>query len=280
MPTLSLRRTCVPLFTVAVTLMAAVPAFAQRTREEGQERRRPAERNQDRNDGKPSATVPDRTENGATLVVPAEEASKGKVYYVLSGRDNQINFESDAPLEKIEGTSNEVVGYVVVAEKEGQPFDIVAGAFRLPVASLKTGIPQRDEHLRGGQWLDAGGHPDITYSITNVTKPKEAKAEDEFATYTARIIGMMTIRGAEHRVIAPSRLTLMPESDKTRAQAPGDLMAIRSTFRVKLKDYDVDVAANANAKGKVSNDIAIDLFLTLSTAMPEASGGSTAEAQP
>ncbi len=268
------------LFATAAVLTLTFAASAQRTRDEGQDRGRRAERSQDRGEDKPTTAVPERTESGATLAVPAEEAARGKVYYLISGRDNQITFKSDAPLEKIEGTSNEVVGYVVVGEKEGQPFDIISGAFRLPVESLKTGIPQRDDHLRGGEWLNAGAHPDITYSITNVTKPKEAKAEDEFATYSARIVGMMSIRGQEERVVAPSRITLMPESEKTRAQAAGDLLAIRSTFKIKLKEYDVDVAANPNAKGKVSNDIAIDLFLTLSTAMPGSSGEPATEAQP
>lgn len=264
---------------VAAVLAFTLTAVAQRTREGGDpDRGRQQERDRDKD--KATTVIPERTESGKTLVVPADEASKGKVYYVISGKDAQITFNSDAPLEKIEGTSNQVVGYVVVAEKEGQPFDIVAGAFRLPVDSLKTGIPERDEHLRGSQWLDASPHPDITYSITNVTKPKEAKAEDEFATYSARIVGMMAIRGVEDKLVTPARITLMPESDKTRTQASGDLMAIRCTFKVKLKDYDVDVVANA--KGKVSNSIAIDAFLTLSTGNPDASGDadSTGEAPP
>ena len=76
------------------------------------------------------AAAPDRTPSGATLVVPAEHASLGTVYFVEAGPDVQVTFTSDAPVERIVGTSSAVVGYAVVADDPataGAP--IVAGAF-------------------------------------------------------------------------------------------------------------------------------------------------------
>jgi polyisoprenoid-binding protein YceI len=202
-----------------------------------------------------------------TLPVPEEEAAKGKVYYVLPGKDAQVTFTSDAPLEHIKGTSNQVVGYVVVAEKEGQEgFDIVSGAFRLPVKSLDTGIPLRNEHLQGERWLNVADHPDISYKITNVTKPSEVKKDDAFTTYGARIVGEMTVNGQEKKLSAGARITRMPASEKTRARAPGDLMAIRCSFKVELSDYGMDAAT---AGDKIANEIEIDTFLMLSTVKPE-----------
>ncbi len=209
---------------------------------------------------------PERAEGDKTLMVPEEEAAKGKVYYVLPGKDAQITFTSDAPLEHIKGTSNQVLGYVVVADAENGSFDILSGAFRLPVKSLDTGIPTRNEHLQGEKWLNAGSNPDITYVITNVTKPNEVKKDDAFTTYSARIVGEMTINGKTDKVSAGARITRMPESEKTRARAPGDLMAIRCSFKVKLDDYGIDPGAGGD---KVANEIEIDTFLMLSTAKPE-----------
>lgn len=209
---------------------------------------------------------PERSEGGKTLVIPEDEAAKGRVYYVLPGKDAQVTFTSDAPLEHIKGTSNQVVGYVVVAEGENGGFDIVSGAFRLPVKSLDTGIPTRNEHLQGEKWLNAASNPDVTYVIANVTRPNEVKKDEAFTTYSARIVGEMTVNGRSDKLSTGARITRMPESENTRARAPGDLMAIRCSFKVKLDDYGIDPGAGGD---KVANEIEIDTFLMLSTTRPE-----------
>jgi len=86
----------------------------------------------------PAIPVADATRDGKTLVAPEDHRAKGTVYYAIIDKDRQIYFESDAALENIKGQSNDVIGYAVLSPN--RPGTIVTGDWRLPVASMKTGI--------------------------------------------------------------------------------------------------------------------------------------------
>lgn len=58
-------------------------------------------------------------------------------------------------------------------------------------ASIDTGEPQRDDHLRSDDFFDAAGHPEITFASTRV----DAQGGDR-----VRIVGDLTIRGTTHEV--------------------------------------------------------------------------------
>lgn len=193
----------------------------------------------------------------------------GKVYYVLPGKDGQIVFTSDAPFEHIKGTSSRVIGYAV-APSDGPAGALKAGEFVLPVASLDTGIPMRDEHLQSERWMNATSHPDIVFVLKSVESPKVAKEEQGFTTWDVTLVGDLSMHGVTKSMSIPARITSMPESEKTKARAPGDLMAIRCEYAVKLSDFGVAVDDPAMQSGKVSDEIVIDQFLLLSTVSPEA----------
>lgn len=211
-----------------------------------------------------------RTEKGMTLQVPAEHASMGKVYYVLPGKDGQITFTSDAPLEHIKGTSSRVIGYAVAPTDAAQAGALLAGEFVLPVGSLNTGIPMRDEHLRSDRWMGAESHPDIVFTLKEVRDAKVAKQDAGFTTWQVTLVGDMTIRGVSKSMSVPARITSMPESEKTKARAPGDLLALRCEYAVKLSDFGIATNEPAVQSGKVSDEITLDTFLLLSTVSPEA----------
>ncbi len=71
--------------------------------------------------------------------------------------------------------------------------NVVGGEWWVPVASLKTGIPLRDEHLHGGDWLDAENHPHIKVRLTEVGSWKEVSSTDSFAKYEAEFAGEVEI---------------------------------------------------------------------------------------
>lgn len=210
-----------------------------------------------------------RTEKGQTLAVPAEHASMGRVYYVLPGKDAQVTFESDAPLEHIKGVTNKVVGYAVGAKAEAGGAPIVKGQFNLPVASLNTGIPLRNEHVQSEGWMNAGSFPDVIFTLNDVKDAKVAKQDAGFTTYTATLVGVMTVKGVSKDMSVPARLVVMPESDKTKARAAGDLLAIRATYTIKMSDFGVGVGNPAMQSGKISDELKMDTSLFLSTVSPE-----------
>lgn len=196
--------------------------------------------------------------DGKHLVIPSEHADQGTVYHTLTQRDRQIYFESNAPLENIKGQSNRVIGYAVA----GDDGALAIGEWHLPVESIRTGIDLRDEHLAGGDWLDAKKHPNIVFQLEETRDLKLTKEATGFKTYTATLVGEFTIHGVTQPVtIEDASISYMTESDRTQKIAPGDLMAIRAKYEVKLSDFGV---TNSVIGDKVANNIKIDTVLYFS----------------
>lgn len=222
--------------------------------------------------GQPTSPGAAKSQDGKTLVVPAAEQSKGTVYYALTERDRQVYFESNAPLENIKGQSNKVIGYAVASA--GTPGALAAGEWRLPVASMKTGIDLRDEHLASKAWLDAKANPEVVFKIKETKNVKEVKKTDAFASYTATLVGDLTLHGVTKSITIPdSTITMLKASDATKKVAQGDLISIRSKFTVTLKDYKVSHPVIGE---KVANDVSLDVSLYLSTLPPDKQGSPTA----
>lgn len=204
--------------------------------------------------------VAPKAPGGKTLVVPDAHRSKGRVYYTITGRDRQIYVESDAPLEKIKGQSNAVIGYAVVSPNN--PGEIVAGEWHLPVESIKTGIELRDHHMASEAWLDAAAYPDVIVQIRKTKDIKPLKKTAAFNSYSATLVGDLTLHGVTHTVSVPdSTIIVMKESPATQKVAKGDLLAIRSKFSVTLADYGVShPVIGKKVAGTV--DLNVSLFLS------------------
>lgn len=203
------------------------------------------------------------------LVVEPEHAKLGTVFYVADPtKRNTVSFTSEAPLEDIIGLSNEIEGYVVFDPKN--PEKGGAGKLRVPVKSLDTGIPLRDEHLGGADWLDAETHPQITFRVRKVEDVEEVKQAESYHTYDATLVGDFSIHGKTKRLEIPVRVTYLPESEATRKKMPGDLLAGRAKFEIALADYDVTGPEGMGIIGsKVGKTIQIEVRFTASTEKPE-----------
>lgn len=203
--------------------------------------------------------------SGKTLVVPSELADTGTVYYALTGRDRQVYFESDAPLEKIKGQSNRVIGFAV-AGPESSPAALPGGEWHLPVESMKTGIALRDEHLASSAWFDAEAYPDIVFQLTEVEDIEPGKSGPGYTSYKATLVGDITLHGVTRPIrIEGATITFLAASDKTARIAKGDLLAIRTKYSVTLSDHEV---SHPQIGKKVADEVAITTTLYLSTVPP------------
>lgn len=218
------------------------------------------------------ADVPARTESGLTLEVPADQTGAGTVFYVVPGQDVQITFTSDAPLERIVGTSDAVVGYAVLAPVEGGSAGaaLVHGAFRLPAASFDTSIPERDAHLRSENWLNAAKFPDITFALTGAKDIKLVSRDDDkgFLTFEGTLVGDMTVHGVTKEVSIPARYTYMRKGPATKVRAEGNLLAIRCRFPVRLADYGVNGFPQILGS-RLAEEVQVDEFLVLTDVSPQ-----------
>ncbi len=261
-------------FALAASLFAvAAPAQAEADNPCGGKASNPCEMKADNPCGAKAAN-PCGGKAAAMAGVPAVNpcfAKMGTVFMIADPMQrNTITFRSEAPLEDIIGTTNQVQGYLVFdphSPKKGG-----RGEITVPVASLRTGIPLRDEHLQGPEWLDANGYPNITFTIEDVRDVKSVKKGDGFTTYEAKVLGSFTLRGVTRNIETDARLTYLEESETTRQKLEGDLLATRASFTVALSEFgvrgfdgvvgskvgstidiDVNVMASASAPGKASN---------------------------
>lgn len=201
--------------------------------------------------------APAFSQSPAPVPVDPAHAAQGTVFYVADpmGR-NAVTFKSQAPLEDIVGTSNALTGYVVF--DPAQPSKGARGRLTLPVASLRTGIPLRDEHLRGADWLDASAHQDIEFAIDNIKDVRVVKSAAGGRSYDLKLAGSLSIHGQTRRIEVPARVTYLAETEQTRMRLPGNLVAGRTSFTVSLKDFGVRGMEGAVGP-KVSDTIQIDV---------------------
>lgn len=148
------------------------------------------------------------------------------------GGRNQATFFSTTPLEDINGLTNDVKGTVTFNVSD---LKTLKGKISVSVASIKTGINLRDEHLQSEDWLNAAAHPEISLTIKSVGDVKVL--EDN--KLEAKVTGDITINGVTKEVTSDATLTFLDESEMTKSRAPGDLLGVQAKFKVRLSEFGV-----------------------------------------
>lgn len=158
----------------------------------------------------------------------------------------RTTFTSRAQLETINGVSTRASGSFSV---DPSNLSSASGTITVPVASIRTGIDERDEHLRGSDWLDAGSHPNASFEITGVRGASSLTADQDT---NLQVTGRFTIHGQTHDVTA-----------RVRAKWDGSNgFRLRARFTIELDDYGVSIPSVVRAK--VSNEISIQIDIRAS----------------
>jgi polyisoprenoid-binding protein YceI len=230
-----------------------------------------------------TGTPPETAASGKSLVVPEADKKLGTVFYAIPGKSRQAEVHwagKNEPADKAKpGASNGIIGYAV-AGPEDAPYALKTGWFKLPVKSIDTQIPMRNDHLQGEPWLDAAKFPDIAFQILEVTDIKAAPVREGIALQAAKatIRGNFTIKGVTREVTLPGcDISLTEASGTTASYGKGNLLAIRRRG-IKIPLAEFGITNDAISKGaKVAETTTIDLTLVLSDVAPE---DQTADAAP
>lgn len=149
-----------------------------------------------------------------------------------------ITFESQADIETIVGTTNKAKGTVKADLEKG----VGSVTLAVPVASLKTGIDLRDEHLRSEQWLDAAKFPEITFASKKAEPVKDAKNK-------VKVTGEFTMHGVTKEMTVVVEWKELPAEAIKKAQFPeGRWLKFSTEFPVKLSDHGVKVPEGVGPK--------------------------------
>jgi polyisoprenoid-binding protein YceI len=198
------------------------------------------------------------------------EGDSGAVFVIAARiKQTSIVFHSDAPLESFSGTTSDVNGYLTFDPAHPERGGV--GSIVVPVASLKTGIPLRDEHLRGEDWLDATRFPEIRLRVAKVDSVRCVDSAAGSQTYEVTARGALHIHGEVQEVALNATLTYLPESEATRKRVSGDWLAIRARVLVALADFGIGGPARTDIVGsRVGDTVAVDISL-LATSQARAS---------
>jgi polyisoprenoid-binding protein YceI len=169
---------------------------------------------------------------------------------------NQASFYSGTPLEDITGLSNDVKGSVTFNVND---IKTLKGKVSVSIASIKTGIDMRDEHMRSAGWLNAESFPETSFEIKKISDIKSV-ADNKL---TAKVTGDFTLHGVTKEVVADVTLTYLDENEQTKMRTPGDLFGVNAKFNVKLSDYGVN---NKVVGQKVSENIEVSVSVVGSNA--------------
>ena len=180
---------------------------------------------------------------------------------------NTVTFKSEAPLEDIVGTTNKISGHIMF--NPDNPGEGGFAELTVPVSSLNTGIPLRDEHLQSAGWLDAGAYPEIKLKLNKVVDSRILKETDSSKTFTVNVSGELNLHGVSRPVQMEARLSYLVENEKTKTRLPGNLLAVRTGFDVRLSDHNITGPEGMEIIGaKVGEVIRIEVSLVAGSVNP------------
>ena len=166
---------------------------------------------------------------------------------------NTINFNTDAPLESINGNARGVSGRVQFDPKLPEN---TTGTIDLDTASLHVSNPTMKEHLHGPRWMDVANFPDIQFNVSGL-----GNVDTTANITTADVAGEITIKGVTRAIRAKTTLTYLKGKLKARMgpRGPdGDLLVIRTKFTVNRSDFGINAGQTTD---KVSDLIEISLSI-------------------
>jgi polyisoprenoid-binding protein YceI len=165
---------------------------------------------------------------------------------------NAVQFTLDSLLEPIAGTAADITGTV--------SFDPAApaattGKIIVAADSLKVANATMTEHLLDKGWIDAAGHPEITFELVKLDNVKTAGT-----TTTADATGKFTLKGVTKDVTVPVKLTYLADAleKRTKPGNRGDLLVVRGQFTILRSDYGIKPGQNED---KVANEIKLSLAI-------------------
>ena len=168
-----------------------------------------------------------------------------------------ITFESQADIETIIGTTMVAKGTIKADLEKGTG----SVTLSVPVASMKTGIDMRDEHLRSKDWLDAAKFPDITFVSKKVEAAKDAKNR-------VTVTGDFSMHGVTKEMTVTVEWKELPAEAVQKAKFPeGRWLKYSTEFDVKLSDHGVKIPDFV--VGKVSETWKVKISLFAGTAKVE-----------
>ena len=162
---------------------------------------------------------------------------------------NQFEWNSTAPLETINGTTEGITGWLKFDPTKPTT---ITGTVSANVATMKSGNDMRDNHIKSEKWLDAEKYENITFTAKSVKNQSVNGAK-----VIADVVGDFTMHGVTKQIVVPVEINYLKANEETAKRAPGDFVSLTATFTVSLKDFAVK-----GSEGTIGNKVGETISIT------------------
>lgn len=168
--------------------------------------------------------------------VPAQAASREFVIDDAGGRD-LVSFTSDAPIELIVGRTSKIDGKISVDDSLDLSKTPLNAVFNVDLASIDTGIPLRNEHMRDN-FLQTAKYPKAQFKLNRIVSGPKKLQDGKKATLKCE--GDFSLHGKTVKKVVSVDLIYMKKCPATESKVKGcDIIQLKSTFNVPFKDHGI-----------------------------------------
>lgn len=180
----------------------------------------------------------------AVLALAAAPGMAASTAYQIDKAHSEASFKIRHLTGNVRGRFNDFAGTVAAdpAKAEGGSVE-----FTIKAASIDTGVPDRDNHLKSADFFDVAKFPEITFKSSRIT----AKGNNLF-----EVAGTLTIRGVAKEVVLP--VTLLGTGKDPRGN---DIASFELETRVNRKDYGVSWNRALDAGFILGDEVTIEINL-------------------
>jgi polyisoprenoid-binding protein YceI len=119
------------------------------------------------------------------------DTTKATQTYAIDKTHSEVAFQVRHLLTRVRGHFTDFAGTVVVDHEHPEQS---SASLTIEAASVDTGTPDRDAHLRSDDFFAVGTHPTLTFASSRIVK-----TGDE----TYDVTGTLTIRGVAREITLP-----------------------------------------------------------------------------
>jgi polyisoprenoid-binding protein YceI len=145
---------------------------------------------------------------------------------------NSVLVMLDSPLEPLFATLTGVSGTIRFDPDEPKK---TSGKLQVEAGTVQFPNPGFTATARGPDGFDAEKHPSVTFSIKEIRNPRTVSP----GVYTGVVVGDFTLRGVTKEVTADAKVSYLPGKGQERNHHPGDLLVLRSTFKLKRREFGI-----------------------------------------
>lgn len=153
----------------------------------------------------------------------------GPLKFEVDSAKSQFSFNADTAAEKVGGIAKGISGTITIGDAANA--ETTSGTITVPVAKMETGNAMRDEHMHSKEWLNAAGHPQITFAISKVGDLKVSGA-----AATGKAHGKFTLNGVTKDITTSVELKYSAEKN---------MIKVTTDLKVPLLEYGIKGSGGA-----------------------------------